>query len=75
MLNWRALQIQRVWRGRKGRKRALDAAKARLADTANRIKGQYFIWLAKRKLRCLRAEFVEQRVVMIQCLYRTRLAP
>ena len=74
MVQSRALKIQRVWRGRKGRKKALLQAKRRLANIANKIKGQYFIWLAKRKLRVLRAEAIERRVVMIQCLYRTRLA-
>jgi hypothetical protein len=74
MLKSRALKIQRTWRGRMGRKRALIKAKERLANIANRIKGQYFIWLAKRKLRVLRAENIERQVTMIQCLYRTRLA-
>jgi len=74
MLTSRALKIQRVWRGRSGRKVALKAAKRRLADIANKIKGQYLIWLAKRQLRVLSAEKTHERVVMIQCLYRTRLA-
>jgi hypothetical protein len=74
MLTSRAIKIQRVWRGRKGRKISLAKVKQRLANVANKIKGQYFIWLAKRKLRVLQAEQIEQRVTMIQCLYRTRLA-
>ena len=74
MVHSRALKIQRAWRGRTGRKRALIQAKRRLANIANKIKGQYFIWLAKRKARVLRAEAIEIRVTMIQCLYRTRLA-
>jgi hypothetical protein len=57
-----------------GRKKALSRAKQRLADIANRIKGQYFIWQAKKIARVLRAEATERRVVRIQCQYRTRLA-
>ena len=74
MLTSRAIKIQRVWRGREGRKKALLWAKAKLANLANKIKGRFFIWHAQRKLRVLRAEAIEQRVIKIQCLYRTRLA-
>ena len=70
----RAVKIQRVWRGRRGRQIALDKAIFRLCNFANLIKGQYFIWKAKKRIRILQAENIERNVVMIQCLYRTRLA-
>lgn len=70
----RAMKIQRVWRGRQGRKLALEKAKWRLAGFANKIKGRYFIWMARRLLRIKRAEWVASKVTTIQCLYRCRLA-
>ena len=70
----RAIKIQKAWRGRQGRKLGLAKAKARLSGFANRIKGRYFIWMAKRLLRVKRAEWVRSRITMIQCLYRCRLA-
>lgn len=70
----RAVKIQKVWRGHKGRKIGLAKAKERLAGFANKIKGRYFIWIAKRLLRVKRAEWVYKKVTQIQCLYRCRLA-
>ena len=70
----RAVKIQKVWRGRQGRKIALERAKWRLAGFANKIKGRYFIWMARRLLRIKRAEWIASKVTMIQCLYRCRLA-
>lgn len=70
----RVIKIQRVVRGLRGRRRALEQLQRIHANFANKIKGSYFIWQAKKLLRILRAEFAQGAVLKVQCMYRSRLA-
>jgi len=70
----RVVKMQKVVRGWRGRKRALATLIGFHANCANRIKGSYFIWQAKKLLRILRAEHAQRCVLKVQCMYRMRLA-
>ena len=70
----RVVKIQKVLRGWRGRRRALAQLQRKRANFANKIKGSYFIWQARMKVRILKAEFAQGAVLKVQCMYRSRLA-
>ena len=70
----RVVKIQRIGRGRLGRLRALRRFQAFRENCANRIKGFYFVWQAKKLLRIYRAEHAQKCALKLQCMYRIRLA-
>ena len=70
----RVLKMQRVVRGWRGRRKGLSRLWFHRENCANRIKGSYFIWQARKLLRILRAEHAQRCVLKVQCVYRMRLA-
>ena len=70
----RVVKIQKVMRGYRGRRRAVEQLQRKRANHANKIKGSYFIWQAKKLLRIYRAEHAQKCVLKVQCMYRMRMA-
>lgn len=70
----RVTKIQKVYRGYMGRKRAIYHLKCFHDNCANKIKGFYFVWQAKKLLRILRSDFAQRCVLKVQCKYRMKLA-
>lgn len=70
----KVLRIQRLWRGYRGRKVALELYQCLLARAATRIKVAFLVFMARRQLRRLRAERLFSAIESFQRLWRTFIA-
>lgn len=68
----RAIKIQKVWRGYKGRAKAFLKLMLYIDKKAKIIQGLFYIWKAMKVARLQRAAFYHKMATRIGCMFRNR---